>query len=276
MAHEEYKEMLPALALSALDAEDALSLNQHLADCAECRRELADWESTAAALALSASPAEPAPAVRERIMSAVRAEKQSAQQQASQQQSAQQASRVVPFPQSRRAVWTSFGQVGAIAAAVLFLVLIIWIIVLWQQNRALRRDVEALSRQTESMYGELSRSNEFLTILSGPGAKVAQLQGSGEASGAIAQIAYDGYGRAMLLANGLPPTPSGKEYQLWFIVGKNAPIPGKTFVTDGVGRGELTDHIPQGALNAAVFAVTLEPAGGSTTPTSPIYLRSSL
>jgi anti-sigma-K factor RskA len=265
MAHEDYKEMLPALALSALDAEDARVLNQHLSECAECRRELADWENTAAAFALSANPAEPSPAVRERIMGAVRADKQS-----------QQGSRVVPFPQSKRPMWTLFGSVGAIAAAFLCVVLIIWIIVLWQVNRSLRRDNELLSKQVESMYEETSRSNEFFTILSSPGAKLAQLQASARASGAFAQLAYDGNGRAMLLANGLPPSPSGKEYQLWFIVGKNPPIPGKTFVTNQVGRGELTDQVPQIAMESAVFAVTLEPAGGSPAPTGSIYLRSGL
>src|SRR5688572_21922400 len=108
MAHEDYKEMLPALALSALDAEDARAMNQHLSQCDECRRELSDWESTAAALALSANPAEPSPQVRDRIMGAVRNVKQEPRQ----------ASRVVPFRQSRREMWTSFSKVGAIAAAV--------------------------------------------------------------------------------------------------------------------------------------------------------------
>jgi anti-sigma-K factor RskA len=269
MVHEDYKEMLPALALSALDAEDAHVLNQHLAECDECRRELAGWESTAAALALSAAPAEPSPQVRDRIMSAVRSDKQSQPRQESTQ------SRVVEFPQSRRAAWTSLGQVGAIAAAVLCLVLILWIIVLWQQNRALRRDMDSLESQYRVMQEEGRRSNEFVAILSSPGAKVAPLQGSGPGAGASAQFVYDTTGRAMLMANGLPPAPAGKEYQLWFIVG-NRPIPGRTFATDEIGRGELTDNVPDQALDSAVFAVTLEPTGGSTAPTSSIYLRSGL
>ncbi|HET7114555.1 MAG TPA: anti-sigma factor [Pyrinomonadaceae bacterium] len=258
MAHEDYKEMLPALALSALDEPEARALNQHLAECDECRRELASWESTAAALALSASPVEPSPAVRERIMNVVRGEGQS--------------SRVVPFPQDRRKMWTSFGSVGAIAAAVLFVVLILWIVVLWQQNRALRRDNEELASTIHSM----NRSNQFVDIVSTPGAKVTELQGSGPAVGATAQLAYDRSGRAMLLANGLPPTPAGKEYQLWFIVGKNPPIPGRTFATDYAGSGALRDDVPQQAMDSAVFAVTLEPIGGNLAPSSPIYLRSGL
>jgi anti-sigma-K factor RskA len=261
MAHEDYKDMLPALALSALDADDARALNQHLSECDECRRELADWESTAAALALSADPAEPSPQVRDRIMTAVRSEKH-----------ATQASRVVPFPPARRSTWSSFGLIGAVAAAVALVVLILWIVVLWQENRNLRRSNQELATEIHSM----DRSNRFVEILSTPGAKVTQLQGNGPGSGAIAQLVHDRAGRAVLLANNLPPTPAGKEYQLWFIVGKNPPIPGRTFATDDLGRGALTDDVPQQALDSAVFAVTLEPLGGSSAPTSAIYLRGGL
>lgn len=258
MTHEDYKAMLPALALSALDADEARTLNQHLADCDECRTELSEWENSAASLALSANPVEPSPQVRDRIMNAVRNEKRP--------------SRVVSFPQIRRDKWTSLGPIAAIAAAVLFLVLIIWIVVLVQQNRMLHRANETLANDVRSM----SRYNQFVEIISSPGGRVAQLQGSGPAPGATAQLAYDRTGRAMLLANGLPPTPTGKEYQLWFIVGKNPPIPGRTFATDYAGNGALTDDVPQRAMESAVFAVTLEPIGGNLAPTSPIYLRGGL
>lgn len=267
MAHEDYKEMLPARALSALDAADEHALNQHLSECAECRRELADWENTAASLALSVPPDEPSPQVRNRIMSAVRSEPRN-------RESTQ--SRVVEFPQSRRERWTAFGQVGAIAAAVLFLVLIIWIVVLWQQNRALRREADMLARQMQAVQEESARANELVAILSSPGARFRSLSGTGPGTGATAQLAYDGSGRALLMANALPPTPAGKQYQLWFIVGNNPPIPGQTFSPDEMGQGELRDEVPERALDSAMFAITLEPTGGSTAPTSAIYLRSGL
>jgi anti-sigma-K factor RskA len=80
----------------------------------------------------------------------------------------------------------------------------------------------------------------------------------------------------MLLTYGLPPSPAGKEYQLWFIVGNNPPIPSGTFAPDNAGRGAMRAEVPEQAMDSAVFAVTLEPAGGVTAPTGAIYLRSSL
>jgi len=63
------------------------------------------------------------------------------------------------------------------------------------------------------------------------------------------------------------------EYQLWFIVGKEK-MPGKTFRTDGSGSGVLIDQVPAAAMNSAVFAITVEPKGGVTSPTGQIYLVS--
>jgi anti-sigma-K factor RskA len=132
------------------------------------------------------------------------------------------------------------------------------VFVLWQENRRLE--------------GE----NEIVKLLTEPGSRLAELKGTAQATGANAKLAYDRNGRALLLANGLPPAPAGKEYQLWFIVGSNAPVPGKTFAPDTAGRGTMRDQVPQQALDSAVFAITLEPAGGSSAPTSQIYLSSSL
>ncbi len=243
MAHADYKEMLSAHALSALDASEAQALNEHLAGCAECRQDLANWEKTASALAREAKPMEPSPEVRQRIMNAVRQEKDG---------------RVVPFTSARRNVWTSFGSLGAIAAIVLFVALIAGIVVLWQQNRRLEKD------------------NEIVKLLTEPGSRLTELKGTAQAANATAKLAYDKNGRALLLANGLPPAPQGKEYQLWYIVGSNPPLPGKTFAPDDAGRGTLRDQVPQQARESAVFAVTLEPVGGSSAPTSPIYLSSGL
>ena len=61
-SHEEYKEMLAAHALSALEQAEARLLEEHLATCAECQAELEEWRGTATALAHSADRVAPSPA----------------------------------------------------------------------------------------------------------------------------------------------------------------------------------------------------------------------
>jgi len=245
MVHDDYKEMIPARALSALDAAEERVLNEHLENCAECRKELEDWQATAAALSLTADPAEPSPQVRERILSEVRKDLSSSK------------SEVIPFKFTpKRNIWSSFGSLGAIAAVVLFAALAIGLAVLWRQNQGLKA------------------ADEFVKLVNTPGARVSELKGIELAQGATAKLAYDGTGRAILMASKLPSVPQGKAYQLWFIVGNKPPMPGKTFVPDSAGNAVLKDEMPREAIDANVFAITVEPERGSTIPTSPIYLRS--
>jgi anti-sigma factor RsiW len=265
MAHEDYKEMITAHALSALDAAETDVLNKHLSGCSECREELSDWETTAASLALSVEPMEPSPRVRERILSAIR-----------QEMNADSGARVVPFTSAPRTIWTSFGSLGAIAAVVLFATLITSVVVLWRQNRATQAEVTRLASQLRATQDELERSSEFVKLVSTPGARLTELAGTDQAAGATAKLAYDKAGHAILVANGLPRAPEGKEYQLWFIVGNQPPIPGKSFAPDAGGGGTLKDQVPATARDSAVFAITLEPACGVKTPTGAIYLRSGL
>jgi anti-sigma-K factor RskA len=247
MAHEDYKEMIPARALSALDAAEARALNDHLSECDECRMELQEWEATAAALSVSAKPMEPSPEVRRRLLNEVRKELADVPQ-------------VIPFRSATRNIWRSFGSLGAIAAVILATALIVGLVVMWRENLALRE--------------RLAQTQEFQQLVSTPGARMAELKGTDVGAGAIAKLVYDNNGRAMLMADNLPTVPQGKAYQLWFIVGNNPPMPGKTFVPDSEGKGMLKDQMPQAALNAAVFAITLEPAGGLPAPTGKIYLAS--
>ena len=241
MVHDDYKEMIPARALSALDAAEERALNEHLENCSECRTELEQWQATAAALSLTPDPVEPSPEVCQRILSEVRKDLSSTPE-------------VIPFRSKPRNIWSSFGTLGAIAAVVLFAALAIGLAVLWRQNQ------------------RLTREREFVELVNTPGAKVTELRGIDPGLSATAKLAFDRTGRAILMASKLPSVPQGKAYQLWFILGKNPPTPGKTFVPDNSGSVVIKTEIPLEAVD--VFAITVEPAEGSSAPTSPIFLRS--
>ena len=270
MVHEEYKEMLSAHSLAALDREAEHALNTHLSECAICREELDRWNASAAALALAANPAEPAPTVRERILDQIRAEANNAQPESTSKVTGPQ---VLPFKQPPRNVWQSIGSLGAIAAAVVFAALLVSLIILWKQNREAHAELTKLSNETKSLQEDLARKNKALQMLAAPGTQMAELSATNMAPGASAKLAFDKNGHAMLMAKGLPAAPRGKAYQLWYIVG-NKPMPGKVFTPDNAGNGVLEDQMPAVAMNSAVFAVTLEPASGMPTPTGAVYLQS--
>jgi Anti-sigma-K factor rskA/Putative zinc-finger len=270
VAHEDYKEMLAAHALTALDDRDARALEEHLAVCSECRFELDHWEETAASLAFSAEarPLEPSSKVRNHILETVKAD--GAVEKAEERRGI---SNITEFNRRKVRFWTPAQVWSGIAAGLVFVVLSISLFFLWQQNRAAREELARLSEQVREMQEQLAQQQKLVEIVSTPGTRMAELDGTDVMPGASAMLAVDKNGRAILMAKGLPRPPEGKAYQLWFIMG-DRPMPGKVFVTDASGDGMLDSQVPAEALKAPVFAVTLEPAPGVDKPTGPMYLKS--
>ena len=269
MLHEEYRDMLTARALLSLDASDEAVLSEHLTVCAACRNELKEWEETSALITYTTAPMEPSSDLRERILKEIRANRQVSDQ----PQTDRASQTVLPFAKPQRNVWTNFGSLGAIAAAILFVGLLVFVVFLWRENQAAKRELAQLERQRAIAQYQLARERELYSMLTAPGSRISELVGTKAAPTAHARLAFDKAGHAVLLTSGLPAAPAGKGYQLWFIVGAQ-PLPGRVFNTDDAGNGTLRDQLPTNAIDKAVFAVTMESSEGAQTPTSAILLMS--
>jgi len=72
---------------------------------------------------------------------------------------------------------------------------------------------------------------------------------------------------------GLPALPAGKAYQLWQIgpEGPTKPVPCATFRLDSKGELLSTDTLKYVIAKDQTFALTMEPIGGSKSPTMPIF-----
>ena len=273
---ENYQELLAADALTALDPSDAQALTTHLESCANCQSEMMELEDAAALLAFDAQPLEPSAEVRERILAGVRAEVQ-AQTRVRDRvspEASEGARNVLAFERPPKNIWASLGSFGAIAAAILFVALIIGLVLLWQKNQAGQRELARVNEEIKQLQEQRARERAMGDLLTSPDGHTAKLTGTNVAPGAHAMLAYDKNGHAMLMAEGLPRAPEGMAYQLWFIK-DNKKMPGKVFTPDAAGNGMLEDQIPVLARDAAVFAITLEPQAGVQVPTGSIYLLSS-
>lgn len=76
-------------------------------------------------------------------------------------------------------------------------------------------------------------------------------------------------GRAALVVCGLADAPSAKTYEAWVITGETPQPAGLFRGGTGCRPVVLTERVP----NRATVAVTLEQAGGATSPTLPILFR---
>ncbi len=284
MTHEEYKDMLAAYALGALEAAEARNLEEHLRTCRECPAEVAEWSDAAAALALSAHAVEPPVELRARILESVRtipqnsvARKTAGGSEAVADNARDAASNVIQMPLASRRSWSTPVWFGAIAASIAIIALAASLFVVWKRSNGLQDQMEREHRTAEALAKELSDEREMREMLTAPGVRMTELAGMGAAQSASAKLAVDPRtGRAMLFAYNLPPAPAGKAYQLWFIADLKNPVPGAVFNTDQRGGAVMRDQVPEAGRNASIFAVTLEPSGGVSAPTGDKYLLSPL
>jgi len=93
-------DLTAAYALHALDAEEREAYEQHLAQCARCRDELAQLQESAAALAWAVDAPAPPAALRAKILAEATAGREN----------------VVPLPLRARRVWQAAAAVAACAA----------------------------------------------------------------------------------------------------------------------------------------------------------------
>jgi anti-sigma-K factor RskA len=180
MMSQEPHDLVAAYALDALDDEERVDFERHLADCAVCKAQLAELEEASTALAYAES-VEPPPALRERILEAARAEN----------------GKVVQFPRRR---WLFPATVAAAAAAAVLAIGV----GLWANS--LTRDLDR-ERSANAGY---ARALQLL----GGGAEVTQLA---DAEGGLL-VAPDG--EAALVVCGLQPAPQDKTYEAWVIEGE--------------------------------------------------------
>ena len=267
MVHEDYKEMLTAHALDALDTADERAFEDHLSGCAECRTEIADWRDDAALLAHAATPTAPSDPLRARILSAAK-------------QTIEASARVVPMTTRRTSsLWPALLK---IAAAIAFIALIGGVLWLWRRDVTSRREIARLTRELATEQRALARSRDSLAhqrdlvaLLSSANAKKMELTGTASAQKARGTFVFDQQtGSAMLMTEALPAAPAGMAYELWFIPKGHLPMAGKVFTVDASGRATVTDLMPPEAREKAVIAITLEPKHGSAQPTGAIYLSS--
>lgn len=144
------------------------------------------------------------------------------------------------------------------------------------RNSELTAEVAELTQRKDALQSEIAQQREAEQLLSAPDTRAVALAGTGRAPSAQASLAFDRRtGRTLFFAYNLPPVPAGKAYQLWFIAG-GTPLSAGVFIPDAAGRAVLRSQVPAKASKASTFAVTLEDAPGSRTPTGAKYLKGSI
>lgn len=257
------REELALYAMQALDREECVRIEAHLAQCAECRAQLAEARGEVALLAVSVE-SQPLPAgAKQRFMSRIAAAAET------EKASAGRTNPIVEMPQPRRrsnlAVWLPW----AVAAALLVVVF-----ALDARVRDLDRQVARQEHAAQAQAEASAQAQRVLDLLNARNAQHIVLSAAKVRPEPSARAVYlAAQGDLILQASNLAPVPQDKTYELWIIPANGkAPVPAGLFRPDAAGSASLVlPKLPKG-VEAKAFGITVEKASGSETPTLPIVL----
>jgi anti-sigma-K factor RskA len=256
-----FLERIEAYALGALDPEERAAVAAHLATgCAECAKALAESSWLVGQLAYLAPESAPSEMLGSRLMQTVRSE----------------------AAQSRKSISLSFQSTipfwiwGAAAAALLFALYNA------HEARSLQERIHhmnvTLSQQAQLQQEsaqQLAIARREAAILIDPKSlkiamPAAKLSGTNDFPVLRATWSRD----LGLLVTGqkIPVPPANRTLQLWLIPKAQGgkPLPSVTLRPDATGKFELlVTKPPDAPTSTKALAITEEPAGGSSQPTTP-------
>ena len=175
--------------------------------------------------------------------------------------------KVVSLP-GKRTPWTAY---TGWAAAVLLAAGLMW---LYQENTVLRTEVDSKTNEIQVLEDQifdarnsLDKTRDLLTTLRDKDIRVIALGGQAAAPDAYAKAYWNKEeGNVLIDAQGLPEPPPGMVYQVWSL--KLTPL---TPTSIGLLQDFAQDDNKVFALSnpndSEAFGITLEPEGGSETPT---------
>lgn len=240
----------------------------------EGRRKLHKVRETFAHLSLSASAAEPPPALRDRVLDAA-----AATPQAGERESAPDDGRSGSGRATRPVIGRGWLAAAAAVVAAISLGLVYW-------NLQLQSDLDRAEVRLDSMATHLARADsarralaalqQDLATVASPTATVRTMAGTEQEPDARARVFVDpATGRALLFAYDLPILPPDSVYQLWAIEGEEPRSLG-TFSSTGRGPARVELESLDTVRTADALAVTVEPAPGQSAPTGEMVLQGSL
>jgi anti-sigma-K factor RskA len=234
--------LVGAYAVDAVDDEERAAFERHLAECPECRAEVASLRE--AAISISLTTTTPAPeALRENVLAKISTIRPFPPVEAPPRHDAAPVGHradVVPLTRRRRATtWLA----AAAAAAAIVVGGVVWSP--WDDGS---QGTQLTATEKVLRAGDAQRYQQAI-------------------DGARATIVRSAsLGKAVIIADNMPAAPAGKDFQVWF------DVPGRGMVSAGVmpheAKPTVTMLLEGDAAKATGAGITLEPAGGSPAPTS--------
>ena len=248
LSYDEVRDLLPAYALGALDEHERAVVQSYLDRYPELRTEVARYGGALHGLAVGVPQRIPPASLKANLI-------------AQAQRTAQ--------PQRRASWWDRLLDVFlaprfalGVVSGMLVLILGLFAIQTVRLSAEVAQLQKALNAQDRLLRLLTSSSEEFT------------LSGTDIAPQAVATVRYNpGERWAAMEASRLPALPESQVYQIWLVNAAGERWSGAVFRPDENGNAVALVWCPQPMDSIVRFGVSIEPAGGSSTPTGPNVLR---
>jgi len=255
---DQFRELIEAYALGALDPEDRAALEAHLATgCAECAKAVEEARWLVSQLAYAAPEAAPSDMLKGCLMQTVRAEAKS-----------QAMPHILPA-KNAIPVWLLAG----VAALLVFSIYSAWntrrleVEIRESNERAARLTIEG-----EKIREQLADAERGATIMMDPASHKIALWGE-HAHPETLEAKWHSQLGVYIMGEKVPMPSANHVLQVWFIPKKEGAKPMPSAMVRPDANGKLMLYVsdpPESMDNTKAIAITEEPAGGSGWPTTPI------
>ena len=239
--------LIGAYALDAVDDLERAAFDRHLRECEDCRTEVAELRETTTRLA-DATWSVPPPRLRENVLAEVAQTRQLAP--------------ATPAGKPQQRPVAARWRLTAAAAAVVVAAAGAGTVVYTVQDQRVRevRSIAAAAQANEA---------RIRAVLAAPDLVMREGALSGGGRVTVAESRLNNAGVLVLAADAAPA--AGRVYQLWTLQG-NTPVSVGALEPGQTGALRLVDGLPA----ATGVGVTVEPAGGSAAPTTPLVAQVQL
>lgn len=176
--------------------------------------------------------------------------------------------RVVEFTSRRQSPWILY---SGWAASLVLAGGLIWVLNnnndLEQQINVTEVNNNTLERKIEAVNNDLVNTKTLLNSIRSKNVVPVLLDGQGNFQNSYAKVYWDKAEKTIYLdGQGLPKAPEGKVYQVWSLT-LDPLTPVSLGTLDGFNNDETKLFEITNANESQAFGITLEPQGGSKTPT---------
>jgi anti-sigma-K factor RskA len=280
---EEIREIAALFSLGALTQHEAASFEAHIRKgCPVCEAEYYKFKHITAEIGLAVNEADAPDYIRELILA--RIERETPEEAPAAESEEEETVAAAPPEGSSRPILTHppgrqrsifpwiLVVLFAIAAGAVF-----YFYYLEQaESDRLKTELDGAQSQIKSLETSLNSRkdgpeelDQIISVVSKPETRIFHLAGLGPAPEASGAILWDVQQNKCLVFGYIPPPPQGKNYQLWYLT-PSVNIPSGIVQPDSTGRIYDWFTISED-ISSLTMAISLEPEGGSKTPTLPYY-----